>query len=60
MPYKGFKSITMREEDYDHFMELWENQKDELMKKGIRSFSAFVTRLLYEAIEREEQQNRER
>jgi len=58
MPYKGFKSVTLREEDYTFFMDLWEKRKGELRKKGIRSFSAFITRMLYEALEREEQYTR--
>ena len=55
MPYKGHKSVTLREEDYNFFWSLWEKQKEELKKKGVRSFSAFVTMKLYEAIERDEQ-----
>lgn len=51
MPYKGHKSITVREEDYEYFMSLWIEKKDQLMKQGIRSFGAFVTKMLYEALE---------
>jgi len=40
-------------------MDLWKEQKDELMKQGIRSFGAFVTKMLYEALERIEKQAQE-
>ena len=59
MPYKGHKTITLREEDYDYFWDLWQEQKPELMKKGIRSFGAFVTRKLYEALEQDEKRSPE-
>lgn len=49
MPRKGHKSITMPEEDYRFFWDLWEAQRDDLKKRGVRSFSAFVTMKLYEA-----------
>jgi len=49
----------MPEDDYKFFWSLWEKQKEELKKKGVRSFSAFVTMKLYEAIERDEQRTPE-
>lgn len=59
MPYKGHKSITVRDEDYEYFWRLWQSKKDELRKKGVRSFSAFVTMKLYEALELDEKRTRE-
>ena len=47
----------MRQEDYDYFWKLWEDQKEDLMKQGVRSFGAFVTRKLYEAIQLDEKHN---
>ncbi|RJS93668.1 hypothetical protein CW705_01450 [Candidatus Bathyarchaeota archaeon] len=53
MPRKGFKSITVREEVYNYFWDLWQRNKEEYRKQGITSFSGFVTKLLYEMIEKE-------
>ena len=44
MPKKGYKSITVKGEVYDYFFKEWLEVKDEYaIKKGIRSFSAYVT-----------------
>ena len=59
MPYKGHKTITLREEDYNYFWDLWQEEKEDLMKLGVRSFGAFVTRKLYEALELDEKRSRE-
>ena len=56
LPYKGFKSITVREEVYNYFWEKWQKNKEKYRKQGITSFSGFVTKLLYEMIERFEQE----
>jgi len=50
MPVKGFKVVTFREDDYNFFKELWEEQKPELLKEGVRSFSAYVTLTLYQGL----------
>jgi len=55
MPRKGFKSITVKEEVYDYFWDLWQKNKEEYRKQGITSFSGFVTKLLYEMIEKEKE-----
>jgi len=59
MPAKGFKSITIRDEDYDFFKQLWDENKAKLRKQGITSFGGFVTKMLYEALERDEKQAQE-
>ena len=59
MPRTGYKSITVKEEDFKFFKELWNDQKNELRKIGITTFSGFVTKLLYEALECIEQQSQE-
>lgn len=56
MPYKGFKSITVREEVYNYFWRKWQENKEKYRKQGITSFSGFVTKLLYDMIERFEQE----
>jgi len=59
MPRKGFKSITVKEEVYDYFWDLWQRNKEEYRKQGITSFSGFVTKLLYEMIEKEKKRLKE-
>jgi hypothetical protein len=47
MPKKGYKTITVKAEVYNYFFNEWLKVKDEYaIKKGIRSFSAYVTCLL--------------
>jgi len=43
-PKKGYKSITVKAEVYDYFYGEWLKVREEYaIKKGIRSFSAYVT-----------------
>ncbi len=47
MPKKGYKSITLKNETYDYFFNEWLKVKEEYtIKKGIRSFSAYITHRL--------------
>lgn len=44
MPKKGYKSITVKAEVYDYFYREWLRIEEEYaIKKGIRSFSGYVT-----------------
>jgi hypothetical protein len=44
MPKKGYKTITVKAEVYDYFFNEWLKVKEEYaIKKGIQSFSAFIT-----------------
>ncbi|MHA1303464.1 MAG: hypothetical protein ACTSPI_07165 [Candidatus Heimdallarchaeaceae archaeon] len=52
MPRKGFRSITVREEIYEDLMQQYTENREELLKEGITSFSGYVTRFLYDALER--------
>jgi len=52
MPRKGFRSITVREEVYRELMQQYEENREELLKQGVTSFSGYVTRFLYESLER--------
>ena len=52
MPRKGYRSITVREEIYDELWTQYNTQKDELLRQGITSFSGYVTKFLYEALEK--------
>jgi len=51
MPRAGYKTITLREEDYAHFIEEYSKHKNELRKQGITSFAGFVTKKLHEAVD---------
>jgi hypothetical protein len=44
MPRKGYKSITVRQDVYDYFFNEYSKVKEEYaIKKGVRSFSAYVS-----------------
>ena len=50
-PKKGYKSITVKTEDYDYLFKEWLKVKDESsIKKGIHSFSAYITYRLAQLI----------
>ena len=51
VPREGYKSITVPESVFNHFMKEWKKRKEELRVKGVRSFSGFVTMLLTELLE---------
>ena len=55
VPYKGWKSITVREDVYNYFWNIWQKNKEKYIRQGITSFSGFVTKLLYEMIEKEKE-----
>jgi ribosomal protein S17E len=46
MPKAGFKSITISEQVYDKFHDVFEKNKSELAMKGVNSFAGYVTYLL--------------
>jgi len=54
MPPSGHRSITIRNEDYEYFLTRFKENKKALNRRGVRSFSAFVTMKLYTALESEE------
>lgn len=51
MPREGYKSVTIRKDDYDFFRNFWLENKNAYRKRGITSFAGFITMKLYEAIE---------
>jgi hypothetical protein len=60
MPKKGFKSITVKSEVYEYFFNEWLKVKEEYaIKKGIRSFSAYVTYILAQLINEEKKRKSE-
>ena len=46
MPKDGFKSITIASGLYDHYKDIFQQNKKELQLKGIRSFSGYVSHIL--------------
>ena len=48
MPKAGFKSITVSENVYKKFFEIYEKNKKELELKGITSFSGYLTSMMEE------------
>lgn len=57
MPRKGWKVITVPESVYDYFWDSWEkNKEDYRLKYGITSFTGFVSKHLYELMEKEKKE----
>ena len=53
MPKPGFKSITVSEQVYDKFYDVFEKNKTDLTMKGINSFSGYVTYMLEEMMQKD-------
>lgn len=54
MPKPGYKSITVKEHIYNKYEENYNREKKELERKGINSFSGYITSLMEEAMIRHE------
>ena len=50
MPKNGFKSYALKEKLYDFWENEYKDKKEDLRKKGITSFSAYLTNLINESI----------
>jgi hypothetical protein len=46
MPKAGFKSITLSEQVYDKFHDVFQKNKSELSMKGVNSFAGYITYML--------------
>ena len=58
MPAKGFRTITVREDVYDYFFKEYDKNKTNLaVKKGITSFSGYVSHRLSQLMEQEKKRN---
>ena len=58
MPKKGFKTITVKENVYDFLWNEYQQVKEEYaIKKGIRSFSGYISYRLSQLMEQEKQRN---
>ena len=53
MPKSGFKSITLSEDIYDKFFDVYKKNKEEYAMKGINSFSGYVTYHLSQLMEKD-------
>jgi len=53
MPKAGFKSITVSDGVYDNFYEVYQKSKDDLVMKGVNSFSGYVTFMLEEMMQKD-------
>ena len=52
MPEEGYKSITVKKDVYDYLMNQYKKvQKEWLIKKGINSFTGYVTYQLNQVVE---------
>ncbi len=47
----GYKSLTIRDSIYDVLYSYFEDNKFELEKQGINSFSGFIAKLLVECLD---------
>jgi len=50
MPKEGYKSITVREDIYDHFMSIYIENKERLFLLGVNSLSGLVVFLLESSV----------
>jgi len=50
VPPRGFKTITLPRDVVDSLKEEWEKRRDYLRRKGVRSFSGFLTMVFYERV----------
>ena len=53
MPRKGYRTITVREEIYQNLLQRYEANKEQLLRQGITSFSGYITKFLYDALDQE-------
>jgi len=54
---KGFKSVTLSQDTYDFFYEKYKRNRVTLRRKGIRSFSAYLSYELFLADDLERQKS---
>jgi len=50
LPKEGFKSITISETVYSKFFDIYQKNKQDLLMKGVNSFSGYVTYMLEETM----------
>ena len=50
MPKPGFKSITISEQVYEKFYDVYQKNKDKLTMKGVNSFAGYITYMLEDSM----------
>ncbi len=53
MPKEGFKSITVSEVVYSKFFDVYQKNKQDILMKGVNSFSGYVTYMLEEMMQKD-------
>jgi len=53
LPKEGFKSITVTELVYSKFFDVYQKNKQDLLMKGVNSFSGYVTYMLEEMMQKD-------
>jgi hypothetical protein len=53
VPKAGFKSITISEEVYDKFFDVYQKNKPELTMKGVNSFAGYITYMLEDMMQKD-------
>ena len=54
MPKAGFKSITVSEEVYNRFNDVYRKNKQDLAMKGINSFAGYITFMMEDLMQKDE------
>ncbi len=54
MPKPGFKSITVSESVYNRFQDAYQKSQEDLSRKGVKSFSGYVSYMLEEQMLKDE------
>ena len=54
MPKDGFKSITVSEEVYNRFHDVYRKNKQELAMNGINSFAGYITFMMEDLMQKDE------
>jgi len=54
MPKAGFKSITVSEEVYNKFHDVYKKNKEDLAMKGINSFAGYITFMMEDLMQKDE------
>jgi len=54
MPKAGFKSITVSEDVYNKFHDVYKKNKEDLAMKGINSFACYITFMMEDLMQKDE------
>jgi len=54
MPKAGFKSITVSEDVYNKFHDVYKKNKEDLAMKGINSFAGYITFMMEDLMQKDE------